>query len=95
MERLQAFQSAARAGGFVMVNESAGGTVVWLRKNTPDRAREMHQRMCIDSVTNSATVYWMSAPGKLNSKTFRGVTALQEWFDLKQSAAVSRRSPEN
>jgi hypothetical protein len=90
MERLQAFQTAARQGGFVAVNESAEGTVLWLRKNTPDTARETHQRMCIDSLTNSVTVYWMSIPGKLNAKTFRGVPALQEWFELRPESIVER-----
>jgi hypothetical protein len=90
MERLQEFQTAARQGGFVAVNESAEGTVLWLRKNTPDTARETHQRMCIDSLTNSVTVYWMSVPGKLNAKTFRGVPALQEWFELRPEAIVER-----
>jgi hypothetical protein len=32
MHKLQAFQTAARRGGFVEVNESAEGTVLWLRK---------------------------------------------------------------
>lgn len=90
MESLQAFQIAAREGGFVEVNESAQGTVLWLRKDTPDTVRETYQRMCIDSMTNSVTVYWMSVPGKLNSKTFRGVPALQEWFELKLAAIVER-----
>lgn len=82
MEKLQAFQSVARKGGFVEVNETAEGSVLWLRKSTPDMARDTHQRMCIDSLTNSVTVYWMSVPGKVHSKTFRGVPALQQWFDL-------------
>jgi hypothetical protein len=90
MVRLQAFQTAARQGGFVEVNESAEGTVLWLRKNTPETSRETHQRMCIDSLTNSVTVYWMSVPGKLNAKTFRGVPALQEWFELRPESIVER-----
>ena len=90
MERLQAFQTAAREGGFVKVNESAEGTVLWLRKNAPDTGRETHQRMCIDSLTNSVTVYWMSVLGKLNSKTFRGVPALQEWFELRPEIIMRR-----
>jgi hypothetical protein len=90
MVKLQAFQTAAREGGFVTVNESAEGTVLWLRKSTPDTARETHQRMCIDSLTNSATVYWMTVPGKVNSKTFRGVPALQEWFELSPETMVQR-----
>jgi hypothetical protein len=90
MEKLRAFQTAAREGGFVEENESAGGTVLWLRKKTPDTARDTHQRMCIDSLTNSVTVYWMSVLGKLNSKTFRGVPALQEWFELRREIILQR-----
>ena len=90
MERLQAFQTAARKGGFVEVGESEEGSVLWLSKNPPDMARDMHQRMCIDSVTNSVTVYWMTISGKVNSKTFRGVPALQEWFELNPPLALER-----
>ena len=90
MDKLQAFQTAAHEGGFVEVNESAEGTVLWLRKRTPDTARETHQRMCIDSLTNSVTVYWMTLPGKVSSKTFRGVPALQEWFELTPEIVLQR-----
>ncbi|MCU1318293.1 MAG: hypothetical protein JWN63_3615 [Candidatus Acidoferrum typicum] len=90
MEKLQAFQTAARQGGFVEVHESAEGTVLWLRKKTPDMARETHQRMCIDSLTNSVTVYWMTVPGKVSSKTFRGVPALQEWFEITPEIVLQR-----
>jgi hypothetical protein len=90
MERLQAFQTAARDGGFVVVTESEGGTVLWLKKSAPDSVREAHQRMCIDSLTNSVTVYWMAVPGKVNSKTFRAVPALQEWFKLTPQNVVQR-----
>jgi hypothetical protein len=90
MERLQEFQTAARKGGFVEVNESAEETVLWLRKSAPDTARETHQRMCIDSVTNSVTVYWMTVLGKVNSKTFRGIPALQEWFELRPETIAQR-----
>jgi hypothetical protein len=90
MEKLQAFQTAARQGGFVAVNESAEGTVLWLRKKTRDMARDTHQRMCIDSLTNSVTVYWMTVPGKVSSKTFRGVPALQEWFELTPEIVFER-----
>jgi hypothetical protein len=90
MESLQAFQTAARESGFVEVNEFAEETVLWLRRKAPDTARETHQRMCIDSLTNSATVYWMDVPGKVNSKTFRGVPALQEWFELRTETIMKR-----
>jgi hypothetical protein len=82
MIRLQAFQTAAREGGFVKVSESEEGNVLWLMKSAVDRVTDTHQRMCIDSLTNSVTVYWMTAPGKVNSKTFRAVPALQQWIKL-------------
>ena len=82
MEKLQALQAAAREGGFVQVEESEEGTVVWLRKETPDAGTNTHQRICIDSAANILTVYWMTAPGKIDSKTFRNVSSLQEWFAL-------------
>ena len=90
MDRLQSFQTAAREGGFVVVTESEQGTVLWLKKSAPDSVREAHQRMCIDSLTNSATVYWMAVPGKVDSKTFRAVPALQEWFKRKPQTIVQR-----
>ena len=90
MERLQTFQTAARKCGFVEVNESGGGTVLWLRRKAADSARETHQRMCIDSLTKSATVYWMTVPGDLKSKTFRDVPALQEWFELRLEVIMQR-----
>jgi hypothetical protein len=66
--------------GFVEVNESVDGTVLWLRKETPDIERERDQCMCIDSTTESATIYWMTLPKTLNSKNFRAAAALKEWF---------------
>jgi hypothetical protein len=90
MIRLQAFQTAAREGGFVKVSESGEGNVLWLRKSAPDTVTETHQRMCIDSLTNSVTVYWMTAPGRVNSKRFRAVLALQEWFKLIPEIIVPR-----
>jgi hypothetical protein len=90
MIRLQAFQTAAREGGFVKVSESGEGNVLWFRKHTADTSTQTHQRMCIDRLTMSVTVYWMTAPAKVNSKTFRAVPALQEWFKLSQQAIVQR-----
>jgi hypothetical protein len=90
MEKLQGFQTAARQGGFVEVNETAEGTVLWLRKNTPGSARETNERMCIDSLTNSVTVYWMTLTGKVSSKTFRGIPALEEWIELRSEIVLQR-----
>ena len=83
MMDLEAFQIAAREGGFVAELGMGEGTVQWLRKIPPHMARDTHQRMCIDTITSSVTVYWVGVPGKLNSKTFRNVSALQEWFQVE------------
>jgi hypothetical protein len=83
MMDLEAFQIAAREGGFVAELGMGEGTVQWLRKTPPDMVRDTHQRMCIDTITSSVTVYWDGVPGKLNSKTFRKVSALQEWFQVE------------
>jgi hypothetical protein len=80
MQKIQAFQVAARQCGFIEMDECGEGTVVWLRKATADAATGTHQRMCIDSLTDSASVYFTNVRGKLDSKTFRSVTALQEWL---------------
>ena len=89
MEKLQAFQVAARECGFVPLEESEEGTVLWLRKATPDAATQIHQRMCMDSLTRSVTVYWLNVRGKIDSKTFRDVTTLQQWFALSPAHATS------
>ncbi len=88
MKTLQAFQVAAREVGFVQVEESEEGTVLWLKKATPDPATQVHQRMCMDSLTRSVTVYWLNALGKSDSKTFRDVITLQQWFALRPAHAT-------
>jgi hypothetical protein len=89
MEKLKAFQDVARNNGFVDVEETDDGTVLWLKKPTADT----EERMCVDSLTNSVTVFWATIPWKINSKTFRAVAAFQEWFTLtnKQAATITNR----
>jgi hypothetical protein len=82
MLKLQEFQTAARDNGFLEVGESEEGSTVWFRKTTPDKDTDVHKRLCIDSLTNSATMFWETVPAKLNSKTFRSASALKEWFVL-------------
>jgi hypothetical protein len=76
MENLQAFQDAARKSGFVDVEPTEDGTVLWLKKQTADA----EDRICIDRAANNATVFWATIPWKINSKTFRTVAALQDWL---------------
>jgi hypothetical protein len=83
MEKLQEFQSAARDNGFIEVGESEQGSAVWFRNATPDAGTDVHKRLCIDSLTNSATVFWETLPAKLNSMTFRTAPALRAWFALR------------
>jgi hypothetical protein len=90
MEKLKAFQDAARSHGFVDVEETDDGTVLWLKKPTENA----EDRMCIDSLTNSVTVFWATMPWKINSKTFRSVSDLQQWFAAtsRQAASMNNRS---
>lgn len=76
MEKLKAFQDIARNHGFVDVEETEEGTVLWLRRPTASA----EDRMCIDSLTSSATVYWATIPWQINSKTFRAAAALEQWL---------------
>jgi hypothetical protein len=88
MQKLQDFQIAARNNGFVDVEETDDGTVLWMRKPTANA----EDRICIDSLTSSATVFWATIPWKINSKTFRAASALQDWFALiaKQPTAATK-----
>lgn len=81
MNKLQQFQSAARENGYVEINEYDGGNAAWFRKTTPDAGTDVHKRLCVDSLTGSATIFWQTVPAKLNSKTFRTVSSLKDWFD--------------
>ncbi len=80
MERLRAFHIAACGDGFVEVNESQEANVVWLRNALPDVGTNFHKRLCLDGITNSATVYWQTVADQCNSKTFRTVSSMEEWL---------------
>ena len=80
MERLQAFQIAAHGDGFIEVNEIENGSVVWLRNLQPDVGTNFHKRLCLDDVTNSATVYWQTVANQCNSATFRTVSSMVDWL---------------
>jgi hypothetical protein len=89
MEKLKAFQDLARSNGFVDVEETEDGTVLWLKKPTANA----EDRMCFDSLTNSVTVFWATIPWKINSRTFRTVSALEEWIaqSSRQATAMTNR----
>jgi hypothetical protein len=80
MGKLQEFQFVARLNGYAEVCKSTEGSIVWFRKTAPDADTNAHKRLCIDSVTDSATAFWDTVPARHNSKTFRTVAALKEWF---------------
>jgi hypothetical protein len=80
MNKLEQFQSAARENGYAKISEYAGGSAVWFRKAAANAGTDVHERLCIDSLTDSATVFWQSVSAKLNSKTFRTVSSLKDWF---------------
>jgi hypothetical protein len=99
MEVIRAFQTAALKLGFVDMDECGDGTVIWLKRVATPSAPSAVQRMCIDIVTDSATVYWTNLQGHLKFKTFRRVTALQESirnsmvFEQLNDAVVESSSP--
>jgi hypothetical protein len=83
MEILQQLRSAVRENGFIEVGKSHDGSAAWFRKAIPDANTSVHKRLCIDSLTNSATVFWETTPTQLHSKTFRDVKSLEDWFALR------------
>jgi hypothetical protein len=89
MERLKDFQNVAHKNGFTDAGETDDGTVMWLRKPTA----KAEDRICIDSETNSATVFTAEIPGKTISKTFRAASALQDWFVLTAAKPTPAETP--
>ena len=77
MKTLKQFRSAVRENGFIEVGESHDGSAAWFRKATPDANTSVHKRLSIDGLTNSATVFWETAPTQMHSKTFRNVKSLE------------------
>lgn len=84
---IQEFQLVARESGFVEVGEEQG-SVLWFRNATADAGSSVHKRLCVDGLTNSATVFWETVPAKLNSMTFRTASALRAWLNLKVGETV-------
>ena len=83
------FQSVARENGFVEIGDAEEGNVVWVRHATADAGSAVHKRLCVDGLTNSATVFWETGTSaKLNSMTFRTASALRAWLDLKVGIQV-------
>jgi hypothetical protein len=76
MQILQDFQVTARKNSFVDFGKAEDGAVLWRKKPTANA----EDRLCVDSLTNSATIFWTSILWKINSKTFRAASALHDWF---------------
>jgi hypothetical protein len=92
MQSLKDFQSVALENGFVEAGESEGGSALWFRNSTPDAGSQVHQRLCLDRLTNSATIFWETVPVKLNSLTFRTASALRAWLSLNIGNTTSDRA---
>ena len=89
MQGMKDFQSVALENGFVEVGDGEEGTVLWFRNATADTGSAVHKRLCVDSLTSSATVFWETGPSaKLNSMTFRSASSLRDWLKLKVGAPV-------
>ena len=79
---LQRFKLVVRENDFVEVRRSKDGTAAWFSNTNAS------MRLCIDGLTNSATVFWTIGPSKLSSKTFRTVASLKDWFALPAERQV-------
>jgi len=78
MGTFQELKVIVRENDFVEVRRSKDGTAAWFSKTSDN------MRLCIDGLTNSATVFWTTGPAKLSSKTFRTVASLKDWFALPE-----------
>ena len=81
---LQKFRLIVRENDFVEVSKSKDGTTAWFRKTGAN------MRLCIDGLTNSATIFWTIGPAKRTSKTFRTVDSLKDWFALTRKQDWSK-----
>jgi hypothetical protein len=84
MEKLQEFRNLAGENGYSQIGECRDGSTLWFSKEGLNAAAGNQKRLCIDSVTDSLTIFSGSIMGKPNSKTFRTVASLRDWF-LTQS----------
>jgi hypothetical protein len=82
MVKLQTLKVAALLEGFIKVRDVADGSVMWFTSALPDVDTNFHKRLCLDSLTNSATIYWETIGAKIHSETFRTVSSFQEWLGL-------------
>jgi hypothetical protein len=87
MLEIQRLQAIALANGFKKSRVSQDGTTTWLYK-TGDFTGNTDKKMCIDSVTRSATTFRLKGEQVLDSKTFRNGQEMQAWLDLAQSGAT-------
>ena len=78
MGTFQELKIVVRENEFVEVHRSKDGTTAWFSKTSAN------MRLCIDILTNSATVFWTTGPAQLSSKTFRSVASLKDWFALSE-----------
>jgi hypothetical protein len=85
---LRRFQVAARGDGFVEVADNEDESVAWFRSMSPDAETNVHKRLCLDSLTRSATIYWETAGAKLNSKTFRTASSMKAWLSLNPARSA-------
>jgi hypothetical protein len=81
MVKLHGFRVAAHDDDFIAVNTVEDGSAEWLRSRLPDVGTNFHRRLCLDGLTNSATIYWQPVGDQVNSKTFRTVSGFQEWLE--------------
>jgi hypothetical protein len=82
---IQQLQAIAITAGFERTRVLGNGTTLWLRNVPCEHGTEL--LMCIDTVTQSATIFWEEENHPMR-KTFRKAQEMCAWL---QSACAVRR----
>jgi hypothetical protein len=88
---IQKLQMTAIASGFEKTTVSSDGTAVWLSRPAKGDGA-IQTRICIDSITRSATTFWSTDRKSYQGKTFRTSEEMQVWLthNLKNAETLSR-----
>jgi hypothetical protein len=87
MSTVHDFETIASAEGFKKyLPFHTDNTALWLSRKRTETCALM--RICIDSLTHSATVYWQSTQDDIASKTFRNCESLEIFLKGEGSSAT-------
>ena len=88
VQEIHRFKVVAVAHGFANSKTSPDGSTLWLSRPKTDPDQE-EQKICIDSLTLSVTVFPKVGGSFLKGTTFRNADALQIWLDQPRKTVVA------